>query len=33
MTFNEKCKILAHEDAAPGYRTLVFSAPQIGAEA
>jgi dihydroorotate dehydrogenase electron transfer subunit len=31
MTFNEKCKILAHEDAAPGYRTLVFSAPQIAA--
>ena len=32
MNFNEKCKILSHEDSAPGYRTLVFSAPQIAAE-
>ena len=31
MTFNEKCKILSHEDAAAGYRTLVFSAPKIAA--
>ena len=31
MNFNEKCKILSHEDSAPGYRTLVFSAPQIAA--
>ena len=31
MNFNEKCRILSHEDAAPGYRTLVFAAPQIAA--
>ena len=31
MAFNEKCSIIAHEDAAPGYRTLVLSAPQIAA--
>lgn len=31
MNFNEKCKIVSHEDSAPGYRTLVFSAPQIAA--
>ena len=31
MTVNEKCRILSHEDAAPGYRTLVFAAPQIAA--
>ena len=31
MNFNEKCKILSHEDSAPGYRMMVFSAPQIAA--
>ena len=31
MAFNEKCRILSHEDAAPGYRMMVLSAPQIAA--
>ena len=31
MTFNEKCSIVSHADAAPGYRMLVFFAPQIAA--
>ena len=31
MAVNEKCKILTHEDVAPGYRMLVFKAPQIAA--
>ena len=31
MNFNEKCQIVSHEDSAPGYRILVFAAPQIAA--
>ena len=32
MAVNEKCRIASHEDAAPGYRMLVLSAPQIAAD-
>ena len=31
MAVNEKCRIVSHEDAAPGYRMLVLAAPQIAA--
>lgn len=31
MAINERCTIAAHRDAAPGYRMLVFDAPQIAA--
>ena len=29
--FNERCRILTHDDAAPGYRMMVLSAPRIAA--
>ncbi len=29
MAFDEKCRIVTHGDAAPGYRMLVLHAPQI----
>ena len=31
MAVNEECRIVSHGDAAPGYRMLVLSAPQIAA--
>ena len=31
MAVNERCRILSHEDAAPGYRMLVLAAPRIAA--
>ena len=31
MAVNEECRIVLHGDAAPGYRMLVLSAPQIAA--
>ena len=32
MPINEKCKVLAHDDAGPGYRFLVLDAPRLVAE-
>ena len=32
MPINEKCKVLAHDDAGPGYRFLVLDAPRLAAE-
>ena len=32
MPINERCKVLAHDDAGPGYRFLVLDAPRLAAE-
>ena len=33
MALDEKCKVVSHGDAAPGYRMLTLAAPQIAAVA